>query len=80
MICHYDGSTRRDCPSSNNCLETGPNTLLQIIDILLPFRLNKIALISDIKQAFLNVLMLESETEREREREREREIFYDFYE
>ena len=51
----YDASAKRDGPSLNDCLETGPNTLPQIIDILLRFRLNKIALISDIKQAFLNV-------------------------
>ena len=51
----YDASAKRDGPSLNDCLETGPNTLPQIIDILLRFRLNKIALISDIKQPFLNV-------------------------
>ena len=51
----YDASAKRDCLSLNDCLETGPSTLPQIIDILLRFRLNKIALISDIKQAFLNV-------------------------
>ena len=48
----YDASAKRDGSSLNDCLETGPNTLPQIIDILLRFRLNKIALISDIKQAF----------------------------
>ena len=47
----YDASAKRDGPSLNDCLETGPNTLPQTIDILLRFRLNKIALISDIKQA-----------------------------
>ena len=44
----YDPSAKRDGPSFNDCLETGPNNLPQIIDILLRFRLNKIALISDI--------------------------------
>ena len=57
----YDASAKRDGPSLNDCLETGPNTLPQIIDILLRFRLNKIALISDIKQAFLNVSIPESD-------------------
>ena len=56
----YDASAKRDGPSLNDCLETGPNTLPQIIDILLRFRSNKIALISDIKQAFLNVSIPES--------------------
>ena len=57
----YDESAKRDGPSLNDCLETGPNTLPQIIDILLRFQLNKIALISDIKQAFLNFLIPESD-------------------
>ena len=57
----YDASAKRDGPSLNDCLETGPNTLPQIIDILLRFRLNKIALISDVKQAFLNVSIPESD-------------------
>ena len=51
----YHASAKRDDSSLNDCLEAGPNTLPQIIDILLRFQLNKIALISDIKQAFLNV-------------------------
>ena len=57
----YDASAKRDGPSLNDCLETGLNTLPQIIDILLRFRLNKIALISDVKQAFLNVSVPESD-------------------
>ena len=57
----YDASTKRDGPSLKYCLETGLNTLPQIIDILLLFRLNKIALISDIKQALLNVSTPESD-------------------
>ena len=57
----YDASAKRDGSSLNDCLETGPNTLLQIIDILLLFRLIKKALISDIKQAFLNVSIRESD-------------------
>ena len=44
-------------------MQIGPNTLPQIIDILLRFSLNKIALIRDIKQTFLNVLMPESDKE-----------------
>ena len=33
----HDASAKRDGPSLNDCLETGPNTLPQIIDILLRF-------------------------------------------
>ena len=57
----YDASTKRDRPSLNDCFEKGPNTLPKIIDILLRFHLNKIALIRDIKQAFLNVSITESD-------------------
>ena len=37
------------------CLETGQNLLPKLTDILIRFRSYKVALISDIKQAFLNV-------------------------
>ena len=37
----YDASAKRDAPSLNDCLETGPNILPQITDILLCFWLNK---------------------------------------
>ena len=57
----YDASAKRDGPSLNDFLETVSNTPPQIIDILLRFQLNKIALISDIKQAFLNVTIPESD-------------------
>ena len=63
----YDASAKRVGSSLNYCLETGPNTLPQIIDVLLRFHLNEIALISVIKQAFLNVSIPEIV------------IFYDFY-
>ena len=56
----YDACAKRDGLSLSDCLETGPNTLPQITDILLRFRLNNIALVRDIKQAFLNVSIPES--------------------
>lgn len=40
-------------PSLNDCLNPGPNLLSKIFDVLLRFRLNPIAILSDIKQAFL---------------------------
>ena len=42
-------------PSLNECLYSGPCLLTLLFTILLRFRLQKIGLISDIKQAFLNV-------------------------
>lgn len=42
-------------PSLNRCLYSGPNLLSKIFDVLIRFRLNKIALLADIKKAFLNV-------------------------
>ena len=42
-------------PSLNNCLYPGPNLISKIFDILLRFRMNPIAMISDIKQAFNQV-------------------------
>ena len=39
----------------NDCLEKGPCILPQIFDVLVRFRAYKVALISDIKQAYLNV-------------------------
>ena len=43
--------------SLNEVLDTGPCLLLRIFDILLRFRLIKIAKVSDIKQAFLQICM-----------------------
>ena len=42
-------------PSLNECLYAGPCLLSLVYDILLRFHLQKIVLIYDIKQAFLNV-------------------------
>ena len=50
----FDCSAKTGGPSLNECLYTGPNLLGNIFDILLRFRTNKIAIISDIKKAFLN--------------------------
>ena len=52
----FDASARvSDGPSFNECLYPSPNLLPKIFDILLRFRTNKFGLISDIKQAFLNI-------------------------
>ena len=54
----YDASSSIEWPSRNQCLETGPNLPPKLIDILIRFHLYEVAVISDIKQAFLNVSLL----------------------
>ena len=51
----FDASCGINGPSLNECLYSGPNMLGKIFDILLRFRLNRIAFTVDIKQAFFNV-------------------------
>ena len=51
----FDVSCSPDALSLNNCLYSAPNLLSKIFDILLRFRFNFIAILADIKQAFLNV-------------------------
>ena len=47
--------------SLNEVLDPGPCLLPHIFDILLRFRLGKIAMVSDIKQAFLQICMDEND-------------------
>ena len=51
----FDGSAKVDQCTSLKALHSGPSLLCMIFDILLRFRLHKYILLSDIKQAFLNV-------------------------
>ena len=52
----FDASAKLSkSPSLNECIYAAPCLLSLVFDILLRFRLQKIVLISDIKQAFLNV-------------------------
>ena len=52
----FDGSAKVDQRTSlNQALYSGPSLLCMIFDILLRFLLHKYILLSDIKQAFLNV-------------------------
>ena len=44
-----------DEPSLNDLLYSGPCMLPFLYDILLRFRISKVGLIADIKQAFLNI-------------------------
>ena len=51
----YDASAKGDGPCLNDCLYTGPKFSQNILDILLRFRLNKVALIGDVEEAFLMI-------------------------
>ena len=53
----YDASAKAQSttPSLNDCLYAGPPLSSLIYDILLRFRVNKVAISGDIKKAFLNI-------------------------
>ena len=52
----YDASAKSSGePSLNDCLLPGPALTPLIFDILLRFRLHKVALIGDLEKAFLNI-------------------------
>ena len=55
----YDVSARADGPSRNDCLYAGPNFGQSILDILLRFRLHRVALVGDVEKAFLMVSVAE---------------------
>ena len=57
----YDASAKPDGPSPNDCLYTGPKFDQKILDILLRFRLHKVALTADIEKAFLMISMAEKD-------------------
>ena len=51
----YDGSAKSGENSLNDCLETGPNYIPHVFDMLANFRKNAVALTADIEKAFLMV-------------------------
>ena len=51
----YDASAKSSGPSLNECLYAGPKFGQSIMDIILRFRVHRVALISDIEKAFLIV-------------------------
>ena len=58
----FDASSHEaNAPSLNDALEMGPNLLPEIFAILLRFRLHPIAIISDITQAFLQMVLDEKD-------------------
>ena len=51
----YDASAKENGVSLNDCLYTGPSFGQSILDILLRFRIHRVALAGDIEKAFLMV-------------------------
>lgn len=51
----FDASCSDGGPSLNDCLYSGPNLLTRIFNMLIGFRLEKIGILADIQQAFLNI-------------------------
>ena len=57
----YDASARNGGPSLNDCLYAGPTFGQNILDILLRFRLYRVAVTADIEKAFLMVSVAEED-------------------
>ncbi|KAK6761274.1 hypothetical protein RB195_022365 [Necator americanus] len=56
----FDASAHhRDCPSLNDALHRGPVILPQLYGLMLRFRIGKVAIISDVEKAFLQVRLQE---------------------
>ena len=53
----YDASAKGPGTSLNDCLHTGPSLNTLIFDILVRFRVYKVAMIADIEKAFLNIVI-----------------------
>jgi len=57
----YNASAKQDGPSLNDCLYAGPKFGQNIMDIILRFRVHKVALAADIEKAFLMVSIAEKD-------------------
>lgn len=57
----YDASARTNSVSLNDCLHAGPKFNQKIIDILIRFRLHRVAFTADIEKAFLMVSVREKD-------------------
>ena len=57
----YDASAKTIGPSLNECVYTGPSFGQSIFDILVRFRLHRVAFAGDIEKAFLMVSMSEED-------------------
>ena len=59
----YDTSARSGGPSLNDCLHAGPKFDQRILNLLLRFRVHRVALTADIEKAFLMVSMAKEDCE-----------------
>ena len=57
----YNASAREDGPPLNDCLHTGSSLTPDILDILIRFRVQPIALVADIEKAFLMIAVKEED-------------------
>ena len=59
----YDGSAKSPGLqiSLNDCLPTGPNYIPKLVDVLVKFRWNRIAITADIEKAFLTISIQENQ-------------------
>ena len=51
----FDASSKLESPSLNEQLHQGPCLLPLLFDVLYQFRMNEVALVSDLRQAFLQI-------------------------
>ena len=51
----FDASAKNVGPSLNDCMYKGPCLIPLLYDMLLRFRINNVAIVADIKQAFLQI-------------------------
>lgn len=57
----FDASSHEEgCPSLNDCLLTGPNLNPHLLDVLIKFRLHKIAFTADITKVFLQIALADA--------------------
>ena len=55
----YDASARSSGPSLNDCLHAGPKFDQKIFDLLMRFRIHKVAITADVEKAFLMISVSE---------------------
>ena len=53
----FDANAKNAGPSLNDCLYKGPYLVPLLYDMLARFRINNVAIVADIKQAFLQVMV-----------------------
>ena len=53
----FDASAKTNGPALNDCLYAGPKFGQNIMEIMLRFRVHKVALVADIEKAFLTIAM-----------------------